>query len=116
MTVKELATEAGLTGPYLAKVIQDLAQSGIVKSRKGPGGGVLLARRPDEISLSEVIFAVDQIEGWRRCVLEDRPCSEIESCPLHQTCRVIREEILGRTTLADLSESYVTKNVKNLDT
>ena len=102
ITVRQLAEEGELPPPFLAKVVGELATAGVFYSRKGPGGGVMLARSPGDISLAEVIYAVDRLEGFQRCVLEDMPCSEVESCPLHESCKAIREDILARTTLADI--------------
>lgn len=102
LSIKDLAKLGGLPRPFLAKIMQELSAVGIVRARKGPGGGVALARKPDQFSIADVIFAVDLVEGFRRCILEDRPCREVEACPLHTTCKTIREDILAETTLQDL--------------
>lgn len=102
VTVRDLARETELSAPYLAKVVQEMVAAGIIKARKGPGGGILLARPPEEISLADLIFSLDRVDGMRRCVLEDQPCSDVDSCPVHETFKVIREDILGGGTLADV--------------
>lgn len=106
LRIQDLAAETKLPRPYLAKVATELAAAGLIEAARGRGGGVRLARRPSEISLAEVIEAVERVDGLRRCILEDRPCSEMESCPLHRVCKKIREEILETTTLDATLAAY----------
>lgn len=103
--VRDLAEMAELPAPYLAKIVQELAAAKILKSRKGPGGGVTLRGGLDDTTVADIVFAMDQVERSRRCLIEDRPCREVESCALHETCRTIREDVLEKTTLADLLAS-----------
>ena len=56
---QEIAEAECLPAPFLAKLLQQLARSGVLVSVKGPKGGFGLARPPKEISLMEVVFAVD---------------------------------------------------------
>lgn len=105
VNIRDLAEAGSLPRPFLAKIMQELSGVGIIRARKGPGGGVALSTTPDQISLADVIFSVDLVEGTRRCIMEDRPCREVESCPLHITCKTIREDILGQTTLQDVLDS-----------
>lgn len=106
VTVRDIARHSGLKAPFLSKVVQDLAAAGVVRTTRGPGGGVLLTRSPGQLTLADVVFAVDRIDGFRRCVLEDRPCREMASCPLHLTCKGIREDLLGRTPIATALDAF----------
>ncbi|GAA3697396.1 hypothetical protein GCM10022204_11760 [Microlunatus aurantiacus] len=54
-----LADELGLSYPYLMTIIDPLKRAGLARVRRGPQGGLSLARRPDEITLADVIWAVD---------------------------------------------------------
>lgn len=78
-----IAAERDLKGPFVRKVLSELARAGIVQGSTGPGGGFRLARPPAEIRVAEVVtlFEPDDLEGrcpfgWGRCGV-DRPC------PLH---------------------------------
>lgn len=56
--IAEIARTHGIPRKYLEQVLLDLKNAGLVESKKGQGGGYRLSRRPDEISLGEVLAAV----------------------------------------------------------
>lgn len=58
-SVRDVAERTGLPQPYLEQILLALKGAGLVKSKRGVGGGYLLARPADEISLAEIIAAVD---------------------------------------------------------
>jgi Rrf2 family protein len=91
---------------YLHRVLQDLAASGLVQSRPGPGGGYELARESDHITLLDVVNAVSPIERIRKCPLG--LVSHTTLCPLHQRLDEAfaeTEKAFRGVTLHDLLES-----------
>jgi Rrf2 family iron-sulfur cluster assembly transcriptional regulator len=58
-SVRDIAERTGLPQPYLEQILLALKGAGLVRSKRGVGGGYVLARSPDEIRLSEIISAVD---------------------------------------------------------
>lgn len=58
-SVRDIAERTGLPQPYLEQILLALKGAGLVRSKRGVGGGYVLARDPDEIRLSEIISAVD---------------------------------------------------------
>ncbi len=106
MRIRDLAKKADLPGPYLAKIIGELARAGVLRTAKGLKGGVRLARAANRITLGDVVEAMDRVDGYRQCVLEPRPCSEVAFCPLHKTCKVIREQILKKSNFSQLCHAY----------
>jgi len=58
-TVKEIAERTGLPQPYLEQILLALKGAGLVRSKRGVGGGYILARRPEDITLAAVVRAVD---------------------------------------------------------
>ena len=58
-TVRDLAERTGLPQPYLEQILLALKGAGLVRSKRGVGGGYILARPPDQITLAEIIRAVD---------------------------------------------------------
>jgi Rrf2 family protein len=103
-TAKQIAARMSVPPSYLAKVMQALARAGIVNSTRGLHGGFRLARRPAELSLLEVLNAVQPIQRIRTCPL-DIDSHSTELCPLHRRLdRALAqmEEAFRTTTLADL--------------
>src|SRR6476469_8592462 len=58
-SVRDIAERTALPQPYLEQILLALKGAGLVRSKRGVGGGYVLARPPDQIQLSEVISAVD---------------------------------------------------------
>ena len=58
-SVRDIAERTGLPQPYLEQILLALKGAGLVRSKRGVGGGYVLARRAEEIRLSEIISAVD---------------------------------------------------------
>lgn len=95
--------EATQTPPrYASRVLQHLVDAGLATSQRGPTGGFELQGSPDEISLLDVVQAVEPIERIRACPLGliEHSC---ELCPLHKTMDRVAEaaeSILAETSLA----------------
>ncbi|MCB0974132.1 MAG: Rrf2 family transcriptional regulator [Actinobacteria bacterium] len=79
-SVKEIAERTGLPQPYLEQILLAIKGAGLVRSKRGVGGGYVLARDPAEISVADVLAAVDgpiasdvdEIEHSEgRCVIQD---------------------------------------------
>jgi len=58
-SVRDLAERTGLPQPYLEQILLALKGAGLVRSKRGVGGGYVLARTPDAITLSQIVSAVD---------------------------------------------------------
>lgn len=104
--VRDIAKEAGIPAPYLAKIIQLLAKRGIVNTQRGVGGGVTLARAPDQISLYDVAAALEDPVVLTRCMLGEAECSDERACPAHAFWTQHRGEtvaFLCRTSIADMA-------------
>jgi len=76
-----LAEQTKVPRRYLNRVLQDLAADGLVTSRPGPGGGYVLTRDADKVTLLDVVNSVAPIERIRECPLGLQ--SHRQLCPLH---------------------------------
>ena len=103
--VHEVAKATKLPSPYLSKVIQRLAQAGLVRTFRGPGGGIELGKSPEAITLWSLVCATDGPVDVNRCALGIGSCSPSNPCPLHGRWAPLRDEfqkLLEGTTLAAL--------------
>lgn len=100
----EIAELTKVPPAYLSKVLQALGREGIVTSRRGIGGGVMLDREPNELTVLEVVQAVDPIKRINSCPLELK-AHGVHLCPLHRrldNAMKTVEEALAATTLAEI--------------
>lgn len=106
-TVRDVAKATSLPSAYLSKVIQRLAQAGLVRTYRGPGGGIELAHPPEAITLWALVRATDGSADINRCALGIGNCSSTDPCPLHNRWAPLREEfqkLLEGTTVAALRQ------------
>jgi len=91
---------------YLSQTLAKLIPSGIVGTSRGKSGGVYLAKDPEDISMIDIIRAIDGDSLFTECVMGMPGCSEkdTEKCPFHQSWGQIREGILKWLTDTRLSQ------------
>ena len=105
--VKDIAAATGVPANYLAKILQQLAKSGILESQKGFGGGFRIAQQLDKIKLLAIVDPLENISKFHRCVLGQRECNDAVACPLHDAWKRICNDYLGaleNTTLQDIAD------------
>ena len=93
---------------YLGKLLQSLAKAGLVEARKGLAGGFRLTRRPDTISLYDVVEPIERISRWNGCFLDHGACRSSHACRVHQHWSSVRESYVGflkETTLVDVADN-----------
>jgi Rrf2 family protein len=73
-SVGEIATDQGVSEAHLSKVMQRLVKVGLLTSRRGPGGGFLLGRAPETITLLEILEAMDGPMSDNKCMLGRKKC------------------------------------------
>jgi len=110
-TTEQIATGTRVPKAYLSKVIQGLVKAKIVRSQRGVGGGVTLARSPEELTILDVMNAVEPIERIKTCPL-GLAAHGANLCPLHkrmdQALAMVEEAFRSSTVaeiLAEPSES-----------
>ena len=102
-SVKEIAERTGLPQPYLEQILLAVKGAGLVRSKRGVGGGYVLARAPEEITLADILAAVD---GPLTTLLGEHDHCE-GHCILQEVWVGVSEEtrqILERFTLAELAD------------
>lgn len=102
----EIADEFGISRNHLNKVIQRLARHGIVSTRRGAGGGAMLARPAGEIGLGDVVRLLEQDQALVECFSPNGACCVTPVCrlkgKLYAAERAFLTELDG-STLADIA-------------
>lgn len=104
VNTKRIAEEFAIPPELLAKILQRLAKQRLIVSQNGPKGGYALARRPAEITVGEVVRALEGPINIVGC-LEDTRCPQIERCNLRRPVQKIQaaiSQMLDTMSLAEL--------------
>lgn len=92
-SLKDIAQFAEASPTFLAKIFQQFNKMGIVKSYRGAGGGFLLGRPARDITLLDIVEAVDGLVLINRCVLGKGTCNRDETCPVHPVWKDIQQKM-----------------------
>jgi len=106
--ISDIAQCTGVPRAYLAKILNAVSQQGLVQTKRGYRGGISLARRAEEISLLQIVEAVEGDQWLGECLLGMETCDILTICPTHEFWARIRREIteeLRKTTLASVMAS-----------
>jgi Rrf2 family iron-sulfur cluster assembly transcriptional regulator len=110
--VKNIAQECSTPTHFLAKILQQLARKGFLRSRKGPTGGYALRRPADDINLLELVDSIDGLSEHQRCPGGMAECNDEAQCGMHDSWKELRERILrylGDTSVLDLNTAQKKK-------
>lgn len=90
-----ISEQQNIPSRFLLKIVRFLTQAGLVKSYRGVDGGFALAKEPEEITLDDVIRAMEGPIAIHRCLAEKDSCSKqcTEVCPVHAALAVIQAEL-----------------------
>ena len=104
--VSEVSREQHIPETFLAKIFQRLSKAGVLWSVRGANGGFKLKKPAYEITMREIIEALEGPIALNRCLLKKGECEVEEICPLHPVWEEVQQrflEILDRTTMEDLA-------------
>ena len=123
VNTKEIAEEYHIPVELLAKVLQTLARQGIVESQNGPKGGYLLARSAREITIAQVLEAIEGPLGITDCQQEQEDktmsCSCFNHCNIRTPLLKVQDSIyqlLNNMTVADMTGGTPLITVQSLST
>lgn len=101
----DVAEALGAPANYLAKTLRHLVREGILGSTRGPHGGFQMLVDPADVSLADILAAIEGPTLHETCLLGDRPCDRDNPCKAHARWVVLTDRVrapLEETTLADL--------------
>jgi len=106
-TSQEIASRQGIPVAYLDQLLTTLGKAGLVRSVRGPQGGHMLARPPDQITISEVISALEGPIAPVSCVTDSGFCHLTGTCVLQDVWLKVEEVtqgVLASVTLEELAK------------
>jgi FeS assembly SUF system regulator len=116
-TARDLAAETGLPLPTVSRLLQELLKSGLLHSQRGTKGGYTLAQKPADISIVDVVAALEGPIALTECSTDvDGLCDLEPSCPIKTNQRVINQAVRGlleTITVADLVQPMRLTSIKD---
>lgn len=111
--LNEIAAEQNIPKHFLSKILQLLVKHKLLVSMKGPTGGYKLNRPADEITLIEIVEAIDGLDIFNQCGIGFRKCNPDKPCPIHHDYKRIRDRVFQ--LFKDKTLVTLNKEIKNGD-
>lgn len=105
LSLSQIAKNKKLSAGYLAQLIRPLVKSGLVVSKEGKGGGYTLAKNPKDISVLDVLEALEGPVKLVKCLKNNHTCSSFHFCEVKELWPVI---------IKDMQKSLAHKNIASL--
>lgn len=117
VSLTAIADHQRIKPKYLEQIFIRLHHAGLVTSRKGPGGGYMIARDPRRIRLSDILLAVGESTAPVLCATNkrDKYCAGITPCPLQHHWQTLKNHIdafFEKLTVADLCQDAPQRQYK----
>jgi FeS assembly SUF system regulator len=116
-TARDLAVESRLPLSTVSKLLKQLLQSGLLTSHRGIKGGYILAKEPQEISVVEIISAIEGPMALTECSADVTGLCNLESfCPIKSNQQIISQAVRGvldKITLSDLVQPMHLTSIKD---
>ena len=100
----QIAQEKHIPPSFLAKIVSQLSVAGLLQTSRGAHGGVSLARSPDEISLLDVVEAIDGPILLNECVGENGACTFGDDCAIRPIWCDAQKELVERLKVTNFSQ------------
>lgn len=103
--LKQIAEDQGIPKHFLSKILQQLVRHDLLVSMKGPTGGFRLNLPAEDISLIEIVDAIDGLDIFTQCGIGFKECDDDQPCPIHNDFKGVRNQV---------RELFETKSLKDL--
>ena len=95
-STSQIAKEQNIPPSFLAKIISQLSVAGLLHTSRGARGGVMLARNPQEITMLDVVEAIDGPILLNECVEDAHGCKFDKDCPMRSMWCEIQDDLVAR--------------------
>ena len=112
--VKNIAKQEDIPAHFLAKILQQLARKGLLRSSKGPTGGFVLRQKAEDICLKDIVLALDGLSDYEKCASGLAECNDDQPCGMHDAWNALRTRIIGyleQTSIADITLALNEKRI-----
>lgn len=102
---RQIAKSTSIPKPYLSTVLRLAVRAGILHSSRGRGGGFVLARPAERLTLFDIVSAFDDVGQGPRCPFGMPQCTDAQACPMHEVWKPVSlgfRNMLMKTPLSDL--------------
>lgn len=109
VTIKEISERQNVSVAYLEQILNKLRKANLIKSIKGPGGGYLLNKSPENISIASILKELEGPVAITTCLDPERGCMRIDNCVAHLLWKSLGQQIEA------FLETITLKNLLNGD-
>lgn len=114
-STSQIAREQRIPPSFLAKIISQLSIAGLIHTSRGARGGVTLSRSPEQISILDVVEAIDGPIQLNECTFSTENCPFGDECPIRDIWCSAQQELVGRLRSANFGQfAGSTSAAKNL--
>ena len=116
--IQSISGELQISFHFLTRIFRQLTNEGILRSFRGPSGGVVLAKPAEEIRLIDIVLILEGSGYFDECLLGLPGCGSAKPCPVHDFWKGVKEDIrthMTTTNLAELVEKVKTNEVRLYD-
>jgi len=109
-SIKELTKKLDIPYHFLGKILQDLTYKGLLHSQKGPAGGFALGKPASDITLLQIVDAIDGSDFMNKCVMGFPECTGKTPCAVHEKWAGLRDGIYSMLVSRNIAQ--VAKEMK----
>lgn len=103
ISLKKVAEDSGISFAFLQKIARSLNQAGLIKASRGKFGGYVLGKKPNQLSIKEVIEALEGEVAIVPCLKESTNCKHTAYCQIRPSFQKINQEIQDHIVTKKLS-------------
>jgi Rrf2 family protein len=93
VTIKEISNKQAVSVHYLEQILNKLRKAGLIRSVKGPGGGYLLNKGPEKISIASIVRELEGPVAITSCLDPEEGCIRVDNCVTHLLWKALGEQI-----------------------
>jgi Rrf2 family protein len=93
VTIKEISERQDVSVAYLEQILNKLRKAGLIRSIKGPGGGYILNKSPENISIASILNELEGPVALTSCLDPEEGCVRVDSCVTHLLWKALGEQV-----------------------